>query len=228
MDLSEEQLSVIERVSRCESPLTTLRLVFADPAEAFVCSPVPFTIRELAKLYEDTVPNAVARTRFITDLRRRSSLERWTEQRAQFQTARNMARRQALLKAEADVWAILGLEFHSKRIRGLMDRYEMLLDYVVRKLEEIESSSPDVEGGRLDFDDPLRDACKALDQVESRLVEIMPELNLRTKALDAWMSGSEGRDKLLDDCEVKLVSLRSGERAMATFDLIEGGFNKEE
>lgn len=214
-DLSSTQIAVIDRLSSGGASVNELRDVFGDPGEAFVCSPVGLSIRQLARMYEDSIPED-ERHRFVSDLRRRCRNERWHEQRAVFQARRTAARKDALIEAEAQVWAILGLEFHQRRLRGLIERWEALNSYVMDGLERCE------RGDRA-YGTDLRDAARELSSVEESIAEIMPTMGVPSRAQQFWSDKAGTREDIIARIEGKIRSVVGGDRASHVFEVIDGG-----
>lgn len=206
----------LAKIERGEDPLSTLSQVFIDPRDAFIYSPVKLSMRQLGKMYADSWPEEETKHRMAAILRDRARNERWEEARAIIQAKRTSVRKDAILQAEAEIWAIIGLEFHSRRIRGLWDRWEMLDAYVTTELERCES-------GEGQFSTALRDACRELQAVEEQLVEIMPQLGIPERAKQFWASRSGSRDELIQRAEQKVLSVAGGAQASQVFELIRGG-----
>lgn len=211
-NLDENQVQLLERFDGNEARLDELVEAFPDPGEAFVFSPVHLSIKQLSRLYLDTIDED-DRHRFPSTLRRRMRDERWMERRGIFQAARTAARKDAILNAEAQVWAILGLEFHSRRIRGIWERWDALHSYVMEGLEACEE-------GRRQFDTALRDACRELDQLEDSLQDIMPTLAIPERAQAFWTGKSGDRGALIDRAEGMLRSVKSADKAGQVFELV--------
>jgi hypothetical protein len=218
-DLTEDQQAVVRRLASSEGSLDLLRQVFNDPGEAFVVSPVPISMRELSRMYLDQFPederHGVPRL-----LRQRSREERWVEKRAVFQARRIAVRKDAMLDVEGEVWAILGIEFHARRIRSLMERWEALDAYVMRGLEGCEA-------GDNAFGTGLRDACRELNAIEEKLAEIMPSLGLSGRAQQFWSAKAGGRKEIIQRIRGHLASVSGADKAGRVFELIEGGMDSE-
>lgn len=214
--LSDEQTQAITNVATAGgNAVEEMARVFEDPAEAFICSPVPLSMRQLSRMYLEQWEED-ERHRVPAILRRRSRDERWREQRAMFQAKRTAVRRDAILEAEAQVWAIVGLEFHSQRIRKMWDRWEALDAYVTDSMERLES-------GDAAFTTSLRDACRELRDIESKLEEIMPQLGIPNRAQQFWTAKTGSRGEILGRIEEKLASVAGGDTAAGVFDIIDGG-----
>ena len=136
-----------------------------------------------------------------------------------FQARRTAARKDAILEAEAQVWAVLGLEFHSRRIRSLWERWEALQDYVMTGLERCEA-------GDAAFTNALRDACRELNDVEDQLNEIMPKLGIPGRAQQMWSDKAGDRNQILGRIQNQLSSVAGADRAAGVFELIHGGADK--
>ena len=214
-DLQQHQTELIERLASSDGRLDELPLVFSDPGEAFVCCPVQLSMRQLARIYTDSAPED-ERHRFPSDLRRRSRDERWMEQRAVFQAKRVAVRKDAILNAEAEVWAIFGFEFHNKRIRGLWERWEALQAYVMDGLERCEA-------GEAQYSTALRDAARELRDTEEQLAEIMPTLGIPNRAQRFWGGKSGDREEIIGRIEQRLASVAGGSKASHVFEVIQGG-----
>jgi|9_EtaG_2_1085328.scaffolds.fasta_scaffold00002_47 hypothetical protein len=215
--LDESQTSLINRLQNGNGSIEDLRLVFQDPGDAFICSPVPLTMQQLVRMYSDQFEEMEQHT-VPGELRRRSRAERWREKRAIFQSKRSAIRRDALLEAEAQVWAILGIEFHSTKIRMVMERWEALSAYVMTELEKCES-------GKTQFSTALRDACRELTSVEESLAEMMPDLNLKGRASAFWSEKASDREQILNEIQHKMNSIQASDRGEKTFELIRGGMD---
>lgn len=211
-NLSPGQARTVEKLSNSSASIRCLLDVFPDPGEAYVCSPVPMAMRELSHLYSETVPEP-DRHRFITALRKRCREERWVEQRAVFQARRTAARKDAIIEAEAQVWAIIGLEFHQKRMRSLTERWEALDAYVMEQLEKCEV------GDRV-FGTDLRDACRELESLEDSLTDIMPTMGIPARAQRFWSAKAGTREEMVGRIEEKLLSVVGGSRASNVFELV--------
>lgn len=215
-ELPSFQRDRLAKIERGQDPLSSLSQVFIDPRDAFIYSPVKLSMRQLGKMYADSWPEEETKHRMAAILRDRARNERWEEARAIIQAKRTSVRKDAILQAEAEIWAIIGLEFHSRRIRGLWDRWEMLDAYVTTELERCES-------GEGQFSTALRDACRELQAVEEQLVEIMPQLGIPERAKQFWASRSGSRDELIQRAEQKVLSVAGGAQASQVFELIRGG-----
>lgn len=214
-DLNEIQRKTLKDFEEDEADLAKLSKRFQDPADFFVICPVRVPMSQLVRLYlhqfdEEEIHKAPAL------LRRRSRDERWVEQRAIFQAKRSSVRRDAILSAEADIMAIMGIEFHSRRLRRLMDRWEVLDEYVMTELERCEAQ----EG---QFGTALRDACRELRDVESELKEFLPMMGIPDKAKQFWTARSGTRDEMIGRIDERLQSIGGGDTAATVFDLIDGG-----
>lgn len=218
--LNGPQNTAVERIASNHDGLDRLVEVFADPAQAYICSPVPLSFRQLARLYRDSWDEDELH-RMPAQLRERSRIERWAEKRTIFQHRRTAARRDAILSEEARVWAIVGIEFHATRLRNLSDRYEALNEYVMRGLEACEA-------GDQGFSTSLRDACKELSALEEQIVAIMPDLALKERAKQVWESEAGDRNGIIKRIEERYDSLRGAERAADAFEVIRGGLGAEE
>lgn len=216
--LSESQSLVLDRISANTGSLNDLVKVFADPADAYICSPIPLNYRQLVQMYADHWDEE-DRHRAPSELRRRAALERWNEKRTIFQSRRSAIRRDALLEAEAQIWAIVGIEFHATRMRGLMDRWEALSSYVMDSLERCESKEAI-------FTPAIRDACRELSNIEDKLVEMMPDLAIRERAEQFWTAKAGDRKEIVDRISDRLETLTSAQRGATTFEIISGGQNR--
>lgn len=195
---------------------------FVDPRDAFVCSPRPIALGELARIYSvgpsdgQTASGADqdSRLALFDLLRRRCASEGWREQRTVFQTRRVSARRDAILDAEAAVWAMLGLEWHSLRIRGMWDRWEALAATADRLLR-------DVEAGRRPFSADVRDLCKELRELETEVARVMPQLGLPERAVRVWGAAERTRSDQLEAIEKRLLDVEAGARSDQVLDLVD-------
>jgi hypothetical protein len=214
-DLSPRQTLIIDRVHKSEASIEELADVFPDPRDAFICSPVPISMRQLSLMYLESVPED-ERHMLPVRLRERSRMERWIEQRAVYQTKRLSTRREAILNAEAEVWAVFGLEFHSRRIRGMWERWEALSAYVQDNLDRCER-------GEGVFTPALRDSCRELNDLERQLSEIMPVLTIPTKAQEYWTTKSGDRTQLISRIEERMRIAVGSSTAEHVFEVIDGG-----
>lgn len=217
-DLTDQQELAIQALSKSTGNLSDLMIAFPDPREAFICSPVALTVKQLAAMYQRRQPagDPQALFDFMKTLRDRSDDERWIERRALFQAKRASARREALITAEAEVWAIVGLEFHVLRMRGLMRRWEVLSNYVMDALT-------DCEDGSGQFTAAIRDACKELNELERNLTEIMPNLGLTEKGQEMWTKRSGDRGAIIARIGDKLQTMHGADRAQGVYELLQGG-----
>lgn len=216
-DLDQTQLQTLRQFEEDEADLQKLAKRFKDPADFFVVCPIRVPMSQLVRLYlhhfeEEEIHRAPSM------LRKRSRDERWVEQRAIFQAKRSSVRRDAILNAEADIMAIMGIEFHSRRLRRLMDRWEVLDEYVMTELERCEAQ----EG---QFGTALRDACRELRDVESELKDFLPMMGIPDKAKQFWTARAGTRDEMIGRIDERLQSIGGGDTAATVFDLIEGGIS---
>lgn len=209
------QQELLVRLNNQDAKLSDLVAAFPDPSMAYICSPIPLSMRQLSRLYRDQWPEE-ERHRVPTRLRERSNDERWIERRSIFQAKRVAVKKDAILNAEAQVWAMLGIEFHSNRIRSLWERWESLSSYVQDGLERCEA-------GEAQFTAALRDACRALDETEKQLSEIMPTLGIPERAQQHWTGNSGSREEIIGRIEERLATVAGGGTANTTFELIDGG-----
>lgn len=203
----------MRQIADGEAVFSDLVRAFPDPGQAFVCSPVQITIRQLAQAYGEEVPEE-ERHRFLGNLRQRQRHERWIERRAMYQSARHTAKRDAILDAEAQVWAVLGLEFHQLRIRSMWDRWQMLDDYVTRSLASLEMG----EGA---FTTNVRDAMKELRDVEASLTEVMPKLGIPDRAMQRWNDRAGSREDLVRSASNALTSIEGDASASNVFNMFD-------
>ena len=203
---------LIRRLESHDGHLRELADVFLDPAEAFICSPVSLTMRQLVDIYMDAQPEEERHT-LPRIYRKRSRDERWMEKRAVYQARRVAAKRDAILNSEAEVWAIIGLEFHSRRIRSLWERWETLDYYTTDLLEKCEE-------GKMQFTTALRDACRELREIETKLEEIMPTLGIPERAQKKWTAKSGGREETIERITGALASIAGSEKAGQVFEMV--------
>ena len=218
-DLNDIQLRTVKRFEQDEVGLRELADRFPDPADFYVVCPVKVPMSQLVRLYlhqfdEEDIHRAPA------ELRRRSRDERWVEQRAIFQAKRSSVRRDAILSAEADVMAIMGVEFHSRRLRRLMERWEVLDEYVMTELERCESE-------QAQFGTALRDACRELREVETELKEFLPVMGIPDRAKQYWTEKAGTREEMIGRITERVESINGGEKASTVFDLIDGGLARD-
>lgn len=214
-DLNEIQRRTLKDFEDDAVDLVTLSKRFKDPGDFFVVCPVRVPMSQLVRLYlhqfdEEEVHKAPSL------LRRRSRDERWMEQRSVFQAKRSSVRRDAILTAEADIMAIMGIEFHSRRLRRLFDRWEVLDEYVMTELERCEAK----EGH---FGTALRDACRELREVEAQLQDFLPMMGIPDKAKQFWTARAGTRDEMIGRIDERLQSIGGGDTAAQVFELIDGG-----
>lgn len=189
--------------------------VFPDPRDAFICCPNRITLRRLGNLYGHSLEES-DQIELHSELRRRCRQERWLEQRAVFQARRAAARRDAIIESEAQVWAVLGLDFHTERIRSMWQRWEDLSEYVDTQLAHCSA-------GNTPFTPALKDACKELRDIEDKLEELMPKLGVPEAAQRAWTERAGSREAMINEAERKLASVAGGDRGAQVFELLEGG-----
>jgi hypothetical protein len=216
--LAPSQEEALVKVGQSEVDLGELVRVFPDPAEAFICSPIQLTVKQLATLYQRRLPpgDAQAIFDFVANLRSRADEERWVERRAMFQARRLSARRDAFMQAEAEVWAMFGLEFRATHLRSMMRRWEYLESYVSDLLAQCDRG----EGA---FTTTLRDACKELDAIEERIIAIMPDLGLTQRGEEVWTKRAGDRTQLVDRIGKRLGSMAAADRAGQVFEVLQGG-----
>jgi hypothetical protein len=211
--LDSDQRATIERVGADSAALTELVRVFPDPMDAFVMSPVSLSMRDLSQLYLESQPDD-QRADFPRRLRQRSREERWMERRAIFQARRLSARQEAVIEAEAQVWAIMGIEFMSRRIRGLWERWEALSAYVQDALEACEMREAQ-------FSTAMRDACKELDELERQLAEVLPGPNIAGRGAEFWANKIGDRTTIINRIAERAAVAAGGDRAGTVFHLID-------
>jgi hypothetical protein len=200
--LDEDQRATLEKIGVDGSALTELVSAFPDPADAFVTSPVSLSMKDLAVLYLESQPED-QRADFPRRLRQRSRDERWMERRAVFQARRLSARQEAIIQAEAQVWAIMGIEFMSRRIRGLWERWEALSAYVQDALEACESG-------------------EELDELERQLGEVLPGPNIAGRGAEFWAHKIGDRATIINRIAERAAVAAGGDRAGNVFHLIDG------
>lgn len=208
-----------DRLERGEAGLQMLVDAFPDPGDAYVASPTPLAIRDLYRLYRDSYDEDFL-PELYRALQRRRRDERWDERRARFQAQRVRSREDALLEAEAQVWAMLGIDFHARRIRGLIIRYDMLSDHCEAQLERI----GDGESGS--FTTGMRDALKELREIEHELASIMPQLDFAERARRLLDGRADSVNATIDDIQEKLSAVGisgKAQRVRRELTLLEGG-----
>ena len=212
-DLPSLKEEVVRKIAEGGGTFDDLVKAFPDPAEAYVCCPVQLTVRQMARLYAEEADEE-DRHRVLTRIRERMRDERWVEKRAMHQAQRHSAKRDSILEAEAQVWAVLGLEFHSKRIRSLWERWEMLDGHTMDCLERLERG----DGA---YTTNLRDAMKELRDVEKELAELMPKLGIPERAMQRWNDKSGSRADLIRQAAHALESVEGNDQAGEVFNLLD-------
>jgi hypothetical protein len=216
-DLDQLQTQTLKRFDDDKIGLRELALRFKDPADFYVVCPVKVPMSQLVRLYHQTFEDE-ERHKAPSIMRKRARIERWVEQRAVFQAKRSSARRDAILNAEADVMAIMGIEFHSRRLRRLMERWEVIDEYVMTELEACESQEAQ-------FGTALRDACRELREIENELKDFLPMMSIPDKAKQFWTAQAGTRDEMIGRIDERLQTIGGGDTAASVFDLIEGGMS---
>lgn len=212
-----DQRAVIERLRNHQASLDDLAIVFEDPADAYILAPSPLTVQQLSRIFGPRDCESDEQlARYPNTLRQRMRDESWRERRVAVQARRADIRRDAILQHEGEVWAVLGMEFHTTRMKHILDRWEKLNEYVSAQLA-------DCEMGEAHFTKSLADACRALDVIEAQLVEIMPKLPLSESGADFWAPKGGDRDGAIRRIAANLASTDDADRAPAILALIEGG-----
>lgn len=207
--------AILDAVQSNQVDVCALADAFPDPADAFIMSPLPIDMRTLVNMYIDKVSETDA-VQLPRELRRRVREERWLEKRAIFQAQRMAARKELVLGLEAQVMAIVSLEFQSKRIRAMWERWESLSEIVAVGLEECVTD-------KVAFSTSLRDACRVLDELEKNLAEVVMPPGLQERSNEFWQIKSGDRESMLSKIEEKLRTADGGNKAESVFTLINGG-----
>lgn len=212
-ELQERTLAQLQSAGGTD--LESLVQAFPEPRDAFVFSPAPLRMTDIVRLYCER-QGAVVPPDYGRQLRARARDERWMEQRAVVQARRLAASREAVISAEATVFAMVGLHFTVNRVRSLLERHEMLEAYVMAQLTLCAD-------GQASFTPFLRDACKELDALEERITETLPAPNLAERASEFWQSKGGDRQSMIRKIEERLSIADGGDRANHVFEVIEGG-----
>lgn len=190
--------------------VSALRELCDDPRDMFVFCPQPLRIVDIVKLYAND-PSEVPR--LMSELRQRSASERWVELRAIHQSKRFAVRQEAIVQAEAFVIASLACDMHVQTLRSRIERWGLLSAYVEDGLARCASAERP-------FSQDLRDACRALDDLETTILEALPAMGT-TEAASRHLTGSRTkRDELIVEVESKLKSMAGADRGGAVLRLV--------
>ena len=190
-----------------------LQRLCPDPMHLFILHPGLLKLRDLAALYS---PNLESIPQMLSELRFRSSSERWSEKRSVFQAKRFSARQDAIIEAEATIMAMMAVDFHLVRLRSLMSRWQNLDSHVDEQLARC-------AGGERPFTPDLRDACKELRDIEKQLDDIMPKMGIEQGAGKKLTQSRERREDLLDQVGRQLTTLEGADSARGVLQLLRGG-----
>ena len=209
--------SRIRDLEKVDTTYRDLVAAFPDVADAYIVSPNRIPVRDLARTYASMMDeDDPRREHFETECARRAHEERWMERRAQFQSARSESRREVILESEAQVWAVLALDYHATRIRHLWRRWEDLDTFVQRRLEALAEGA----GG---YTQDLNLAMKELREVELSLTALLPKLNIDGRAAKAWEERGSVREELVKRIDTRLRAVVGAQNAEKVFELLDGG-----
>ena len=187
-----------------------LRDLCNDPRDLFVLSPQPLRVSDVVKMYASDQSETI---RLFSELRVRCASERWVEQRAVYQSRRFSAKQESIIQAEAFVIASLACDMHMQLLRSRIERWGFLSEIVEQGLIAC------VENRRA-FTQDLRDASRALDELENIILGMLPELGT-TEAASRLLTGSKTkRDELIGEIETKLKSMASADRGGKVLQLV--------
>lgn len=237
IEMNEDQDLVIDGIARSKTDLSKLVEVFPDPMDAYICSPVPLTIRQIADLYEPSIsaadPSAGDKITITLRLRVRSENERWFERRSIFQAKRSSVHRDAILRAEGEILVMQSLDFGRRVLQSKIKRWEVLDAFITEALLMAERG----EGG---FPAPLRDAMRALNDLEKSIADQLPALDLAAyaerkkteeiaasaQAAVAPVAALTDKERVIARVGDQLRSMEGSDMAGSVFDMIRVGIDK--
>ena len=173
-------------LGRTQWTLETLVMEFADPRDAYVYSPQPVSLRQLAAAY--AVLRGDAADVLMAEFRARQLAERWTELRNESNGERTRAATKAVVDRTAGVVAGIATDVMMEVLGNRLKRYRDLQMYFDRNMTTIltDTAGEDAAG----FEKPMVAAAIELRQLEASLLSSLPETGL-TEAAQQYFSAAD-------------------------------------